>query len=101
MEKEDILRLSRNAHEDEGMQYVRSQGRIFGIIGMVGILVFLSIYYLYAGQHENVFPLLTMMFGYLSFESYGIFKATQNRKKMASCAIAAILCVIFLTMTLV
>lgn len=98
MRKEEILRLSRNERKDEGTQYAHNQGRIFGVIGMVGIFIILSIYYLYTKQSKNVYPLLSMMFGYLCFESYGIFKATQNPKNIFSFVIATILCLIFLVM---
>lgn len=99
MKKEDILRLSRNEGKDEGVQYVHDQGRLFGVIGMVGIFIILSVYYLYTKQSKNVYPLLSMMFGYLCFESYGIFKAGKNRKNILSLFFAAILCLIFLVMS--
>lgn len=101
MKKEEILRLSRNERKDEGTQYVHSEGRTFGVLGMVGIVVILSIYYLYTRQPDYVYPLLSVMFGYLCFESFGVFKATKHNKQLVSVAIAAIFCVIFLTMTLV
>lgn len=96
MNKEEILMKSRQEKKDEGKEYIYNSGRRSGVIGMLLIFSVLSVYYLYTANADRLFPLLSIMFGYLCFESLGIFRVSNKKTELIKVFIGTILCVCFL-----
>lgn len=96
MNKEEILRRSQMEKQDEGKDFVFASGKKSGVIGMMAIFMFLSIYYLYTENHAQIFPLLATIFGYLTFESIAIFRLTKENFKLLKVCIGLLLCLFFL-----
>lgn len=96
MNKEEVLTKSRNEKRDEGKEFSSAWGAKSGVIGMVLVFVILSVYYLYTGRRNSVLPMLSMVFGYLSFESLGIYHITKKKSELIKIVAGSILCVIFM-----
>ncbi len=101
MNREEILRKSRTEKIDEGKDFIFSSGRKSGVIGMVIVFLFLSIYYLYTENHSHIYPLLAIIFGYLTFESVAIFHHTMKKAALVKVCIGLSLCVFFLVHSIV
>lgn len=100
MNKSEILRKSQSEKRDEGKEYLYACGRKSGVIGMMSIFIILSVYYLYTNNREQVFPLLAIIFGYLAFESLGIFYIAKKKMELIKICVGLLLCLIFLLLSL-
>lgn len=96
MNRDEILKKSRAENIDEGKEFIFSSGRKSGVIGMMIVFLLLSIYYLYNQNHSHLFPLLAVIFGYLTFESLAIFHHAKKKGTLIKICIALLLCVYFL-----
>ncbi len=96
MNREEILRKSRTEKIDEGKEFIFSSGRKSGAVGMMLVFLFLSIYYLYTENLSHVYPLLAIIFGYLTFESLAIFHYTMKKATLIKVCIGLSLCAFFL-----
>ncbi len=101
MERDEILRKSRNEKNDEGVVFINTQGRKIGVIGMMIIFIVLSIYYLYTNHADCIYPLLAMVFGYLTFESAGIFNVTKKKSALVKAITGFLLCLTFLAISMI
>jgi hypothetical protein len=100
LNREEILRKSKAEKRDEGKEYLYAYGRKSGVIGMMGTFIILSVYYLYNGNKEQNFPILTVIFGYLAFESIGIFYITKRKRELVKICIGLLFCLFFLLLSL-
>lgn len=96
MNKEEVLAKSRNEKRDEGKEFSSAWGAKRGVIGMLLVFVILSVYYLYAGRRNSVLPMLAMVFGYLAFESSGIYHITKKKSELIKIVVGSILCAAFM-----
>ena len=79
MDKEEVLEKSRKEKRDEVKEYAFDRGRKIGVIGMVIIFGILAIFNLYNNRKGTNFALLSLFFGYLGLESFGIYYITRRR----------------------
>ncbi|WP_324825364.1 DUF6442 family protein [Sinanaerobacter sp. ZZT-01] len=76
MDKNEILKKSREQKEDEGTIFVQNNGRRFGVIGFCSIFVIIMVFNLFTGV-ENFVP-FTMFWAYAAAESYGKYRTTKR-----------------------
>lgn len=100
MDREEILKKSQAEKQDERKAYIYAYGRKSGVLGMMCVFVFLSVYYLYADNKEQVCPLVTIIFAYLTCESIGIFSVTKKKIELIKICIGFILFLYFLVLSL-
>lgn len=100
MDREEILRKSQAEKQDEGKAYTFACGRKSGVIGMMCAFVILSVFYLYDGNKEQAYPLVSIIFAYLTCESIGIFYVTKKKKEIFKICIGLLTCIYFLILSL-
>lgn len=100
MNREEILLKSQNEKKDEGKEYMYSCGRKSGVIGMMAIFLFLAVYHQYTDAREQNYPLLCIIFGYLTAESLGIYQVTKRKRELVKIGAGLILCLAFLVLTI-
>lgn len=76
MNKDEILAKSRSEKQDEGVEYIASHGRRYGVVGMTAMFLLLAIYNLYHGDSCN--QILAMYWTYLGFESWGRYRVDHR-----------------------
>lgn len=101
MKKEEILEKSRREKRDEGKEFVLDRGRKSGALGMVIIFSILAIFNLYNKRQVTNFALLSMFFGYLGCESFGIYYITKKRMDLLKIIIGSVLSVYFFVMYII
>ena len=90
MEREEILRRNRAAHEkDEGEQYVEMKSRRYGEIGLCAFFILMMVYKLAKGLPAN--DLLAVIWGYLGVSFVSKYRLSGNKKFLTSaiCGIIA------------
>lgn len=101
MNREEILQKSQNEKTDEGKEYINARGRKSGVIGMMAVFIILAVYYLHTGTRAPLYPLLSIIFGYLAAESLGIYGATKRKRELIKIAAGLLLCLTFMNLTLI
>lgn len=82
MDKEEILRKSREEQRDEGQEYADNRGRKLGISAMTAVMVILVIFN--AANDESVYAVLGMYWIYLGFEALGKYRVAKERTMLVS-----------------
>lgn len=88
MDKEEILKKSREQNEDEGAVYADNKGRHYGVIAFSLIFIIIMLFNIFTKQH-NFVP-NSMYFAYISAEAYGKYRITKAKALMATTVSAAI-----------
>ncbi|MCI2056491.1 MAG: DUF6442 family protein [Oscillibacter sp.] len=94
MDKNEILKKSREAKEDEGVAYTEDRGRRYGVIGFCSVFIVIMLFNLFTGQ--NNFVPYSMFFAYMAAEAYGKYRLTKGKSLMATTVLGAIASVCFL-----
>jgi len=97
MKREEVLERSRKDKTDEGKEFVFNKGRKTGFIGMLILFCILAVFNLYNNRQETNFALLSMMFGYLSCESFGTYNITKRKVDLFKIIIGFVVCIYFLS----
>lgn len=79
MNKDEVLKKSREEKRDEGKEFALSKGRKSGVIGIVGVFILLALFNLYNDLQETNFALIALFFGYLGCEGLGLYKVTLKK----------------------
>lgn len=93
MEKDEILEKSRKEKRDEGKEFIFDKGRKSGTIGMMAIFFILAVYNLYTNHKSENFALLSVIFGYLSCESFGMYYVTKRKFDILNAIVGAVICI--------
>ncbi|MPM95106.1 hypothetical protein SDC9_142257 [bioreactor metagenome] len=93
MDKEEILKKSREQKEDEGTVYADNKGRRYGVIGFCSVFIIIMFFNIFTRQ--NNFVPYSMFFAYMSAEAYGKYRATKAKALMVTTVLAAIASVAF------
>lgn len=93
MDKEEILRKSREAKEDEGEEYLENKGRSFGVIGFC--VVFIAIMFFNISTHQNNFVPYSMFFAYMAAEAYGKYKIKKQKAYMVTIGCGSLSSILF------
>ncbi|MEA4954533.1 MAG: DUF6442 family protein [Pseudoflavonifractor sp.] len=94
MEKEEILKKSREQKEDEGTVYADNKGRRYGVIAFCSVFIIIMAFNLFTGQ--NNFVPYSMFFAYMSAEAYGKYRIAKEKALMVTTVLASIASVAFL-----
>jgi hypothetical protein len=94
MNKEEILKKSRDQKEDEGTIYADNNGRRYGVIAFSSIFIIITFFNLFTKQN-NFIP-YCMFFAYMSAEAYGKYRATKVKVFMTTTILASFASVAFL-----
>ncbi len=95
MDKEEILKKSREQKEDEGTVYADNKGRRYGVIGFCSVFIIIMFFNIFTKQ--NNFVPYSMFFAYMSAEAYGKYRAVKTKALMVTIILASIASVAFLT----
>ena len=94
MDKEEILKRSREQKEDEGTVYADNNGRRYGFMGFCSVFIIIMFFKIFTKQN-NFIP-YSMFFAYMSAEAYGKYRATKAKTRKVSTMLASIASVSFL-----
>lgn len=94
MNKEEILKKSREQKEDEGVAYAEDKGRRYGVMGFCAVFIVIIFFNLFTGQ--NNFVPNSMFFAYLAAEAYGKYRLDRKKAFMTTTVFGAIASVLFL-----
>jgi hypothetical protein len=94
MDKEEILKKSREQKEDEGTVYADNKGYRYGVIGFCSVFIIIMFFNIFTKQ--NNFVPYSMFFAYMSAEAYGKYRAVKTKARMVTIVLAAIASVAFL-----
>ncbi|MCC0697122.1 DUF6442 family protein [Clostridioides sp. ES-S-0048-02] len=79
MNKEEILERSRQEKSNEGYLFILNKGQRYGTLLFVGIIVPLIILNLIKLRTTDLSLLLTILWGWLTGNYYGSFKALNKK----------------------
>lgn len=82
MNKEEILRKSREEKQDEGREYVYNRGRRLGISAVTVVMIILVIFNII--NDESNYAILGMYWIYLGFEALGQYRVAKERTMLVS-----------------
>lgn len=88
MDKDDILKKSREQKEDEGVDFANNKGRRFGVIGFCSVFIIIMFFNLFTGQNNYV-P-FSMFWAYSAAEAYGRYRATRHNIYITTTVLAAV-----------
>lgn len=94
MDKEEILKKSREQKEDEGTVYADNKGRRYGVIGFCSVFIIIMLFNIFTKQ--NNFVPYSMFFAYMSAEAYGKYRVTKAKILIVTTVLASIASVAFL-----
>lgn len=94
MDKEEILKRSREQKEDEGTAYADNNGRRYGVMGFCSVFIIIMFFNIFTKQN-NFIP-YSMFFAYMSAEAYGKYRAAKAKALMVTIVLASIASVSFL-----
>ena len=94
MDKDEILKKSREQKEDEGVTYAENKGRRYGEFGFAIVFCIIVLFNLFKGQ-DNFVP-FSMFWAYCAAEAFGKFSVTKKKTYMVTTIFAAIASVCFL-----
>ena len=97
MNKEDILRKSRNEHKDEGMIQVENKGREIGYIVFVIVFLIVILMNMFHGV-DNYGP-FAMFWAFLAAESYPKYKFTKRKSDLFTIILSSIGAILWLITT--
>lgn len=94
MDKDEILKKSREAKEDEGTVYAENKGRRYGVAGFCTVFIVIMFFNLFTKQ--NNFVPYSMFFAYIAAEAYGKYRITAQKALVVTTVLGAIASVLFL-----
>lgn len=94
MDKEQILKKSREQKEDEGTVYADNKGRRYGVIGFSSVFIIIMLFNIFTKQ--NNFVPYSMFFAYMSAEAYGKYRITKTKTLMGTTVLASMASVAFI-----
>lgn len=94
MDKEEILKRSREEKEDEGVIFAENKGRRFGIIGFSSVFIIIVFLNLFTGQ-DNFVP-FTLFWAYVAAEAYGKHSVTKKKVYFITAIAATVASICFL-----
>lgn len=87
MNKEEILKKSREANTDEGVEYAANTGRRLGFKAMCVIYIALTVFNLFTDQSNDA--LFATFWMYIGFEAYGKYCFNHRRSSLV-CSVCGI-----------
>ncbi|MCI2057650.1 MAG: DUF6442 family protein [Oscillibacter sp.] len=94
MDKDEILKKSREAREDEGTVYAENRGRRYGVMGFCTVFIVILIFNLVTRQ--NNFVPYSMFFAYLAAEALGRYQITRQKALLTATVLGTFSSVCFL-----
>jgi hypothetical protein len=88
MDKDEILKKSREQKEDEGLIFAENKGRYFGAIGFVSVFITLLFFNFFTGQDN--YALFAMFWAYGAAEAYGKYRVTKKKVYLVSTIFGAV-----------
>lgn len=88
MDREEILRRSREAKEDEGNTFLENKGRRFGVAGFCSMFTVLLVFNAVTGQSSS--SIHALFWCYISLEAWGKYRLSRQRLFLATGILAAL-----------
>ena len=87
MDRDEILRRSREGGEDEGDIFAENRGRRFGVVGFSLMFAVLQVFDLITGQASH--NIRALFWCYVSLESWGRYRISSGRILLATAVLSA------------
>ena len=94
MDRDEILRRSREEGEDEGDIFAENRGRRFGVVGFCVMFVVLLVFNFITDQSS--YSIHAMFWSYISLEAWGKYRASDQTVFLTSTVLAAVSSLCFL-----
>lgn len=94
MNKEDVLKKSREEKEDEGTVYAENKGRRYGAIAFCSFFIVILLFNLSTGQ--SIHMPMSMFWIYVSAEACGKYSASKSKALLTTTVAGAIAAIGFL-----
>lgn len=94
MDRDEVLKKSREQKEDEGAVYVENKGRQYGVVGFCTVFAIILFFNLFTRQ--NNFVPYSMFFAYMAAEAYGKYRIGKQKALIVTMILAAVAAVLFL-----
>ena len=78
MDREEILKRSRQEKQDEGMSAAENQGRKIGVIAFCAVFVAVAIFSLFRSEKQVFYAAMTMFWAYCAAEAYPVYRFTRK-----------------------
>ena len=88
MDRDEILRRSREEGEDEGDIFAENRGRRFGVVGFCVMFVVLLVFNFITDQSSYSIP--AMFWSYISLEAWGKYRVCRQRGFLVTGVLAAV-----------
>jgi len=79
MDKEEILKKSRQSHKDEGIEYAESQGRKIGFIIFSLLFLCIAIFNLFFGESSTFHAVSSLFWAFIAAEGYGKYHFLKRK----------------------
>lgn len=94
MDKNEILKRSREQKEDEGTVFAENKGRRYGVAGFCTVYIIIIFFNIFTNQ--NNFVPHSLFFAYMAAEAYGRYRITQQKSLMVTTILGAVASILFL-----
>lgn len=94
MDKDEILKKSREAKEDEGTVYAENKGRRYGLIAFCSFFIVVLIFNMFTGQ--SIHMPLSMFWAYTAAEAYGKYRISKSKALLTTAILGSVAAVAFL-----
>lgn len=88
MDREEILKKSRESKEDEGATYAENKGRRYGVAAFCSLFAVIMFFNLFTGQSNHV-P-MSMFWAYMAAEAYGKYRVSKSGALLTTTIFGAI-----------
>ncbi len=95
MNRDEILKKSREQKEDEGVKFIANKGMSYGIIGLSVMFFAMAIIFMFVGGHNLNVP-FAMMTAYQGAENIGRYSAGGGKQTLFWGIVLTVLAVVFL-----
>lgn len=82
MDRDEILRMSRETLEDEGEQNAEYKGKLWGSLAFLSVNAFIMLFNLWQGRSNDV-P-FALFFAYIAAEAYPLYRFTHRKLYLAT-----------------
>ena len=95
MNKDEILKKSREQKEDEGVIHTENKCRVFGFMGLSIMMAILAIIFVFIGGANMNVP-FSMWCAYLGAEGFGKYSTSKNKSQLIVGIITSLAAALFL-----
>lgn len=93
MDREQILKMSREEKTDEGAVYAENKGRRYGVLGFYAMYAVIMCYNFFLGLDNYV--LFSLFWGFAACEGFGKYCALKSRAYLVTAVFGGLSSILF------